>query len=177
MTGLSGRHDLARSPKAASLGSAGRGKHGAAHEVARHRCRRHLHRPRSLRTKSAAGSSSTKCRARRSTRRRACTPGPRGSTSISPSSCMARPLRPPRSSREGRPHRGADDRRISRRARGPAESGRASRPEHDEAVRSAWIQPGKGGVAFLRRLNFRSRPAGTIPKGAENSRAIVRIYG
>jgi Molybdate transporter of MFS superfamily len=28
---------------------------------------------------------------------------------------------------------------------------------------------------FLRRLNFRSRLAGTIPKGAENSRAIVKI--
>jgi hypothetical protein len=59
---------------------------------------------------------------------------------------MARPLRPPRE--KGRAHRGTDDRRISRRARGPAESGRASRPEHNEAVRSARVQPGKGGVVF-----------------------------
>ena len=32
-------------------------------------------------------------------------------------------------------------------------------------------------ASFVRRLDFRSRPAGTIPKGAENSRAIVKIYG
>ena len=180
MTGLSGRHDLARSPRAVRLGSAGRGKHGAAHEVARRRCRRHLHRPRSLRTKSAAR--------------------------LIVDKVPSTPVDPSQGVHTGTARLDFDladiaklvhgttvatttiiERKGARTAvlttagfRDVLEDLQKAAGHRDPSTTKLYDRRGttrKRRRRFLRRLNFRSRPAGTIPKGAENSRAIVKIYG